>query len=120
MLPFVPHRRRAQQHQPLLFELDPCSPRRRTSAPAPARCGYFTVFAVDADMQEHLTLRVWADDVHQARTLAHARLVERGRDAAAMQIGLAVPADEAITPTAMPLSASLLLLLYWRFMWFGF
>ena len=118
VLPFVPHRRRARHHQPHLFDLDLRLLRGRCGAPA--RCGYFMVFAFDAEMQDRLNLRVWADDVHQARSQARSRLVDQGHSAAALQIGLAVPAEEEVTPGAAPLSASLLLLLYWRWMWFGF
>lgn len=117
VLQFTPSAHRPRQSR--LFGLDPRLLRRGASALPQPRCGHYLVYAFDAETHEHFSIRVWADDVHQARGTAKSRLIEQGRSAAALEIGVAVPKTEEVQSPA-PLATSVLLMFYWRLMWFGF
>jgi len=119
VLQFTPSACRARQRQHRLFDLDPRALRHSATTLPRRRCGHYMVFAFDAATREHLSIRVWADDIQQARNLAKCRLIEQGRRADALEIGVAVPKTEEREPAA-PLATSVLLMLYWRLMWFGF
>jgi hypothetical protein len=119
VLQFSPPDHRLGQRSQRLFELNPRVLRAGGAHPALARCGYFRVFVLDTGTREHLALRIWADDAQQARTMAKSRLIEHGRRAAQLEVGIAVADVEQAKPIA-PLATSILLILYWRLMWFGF